>query len=72
LIGAWGHETAALIGVEGLTARQGDPGEHLGFSRIIRPVFSALAGQFLLHQKSGFYCILKPVFPALEFRHLLH
>jgi hypothetical protein len=64
-----GHETAALIGVEGLPGRQG---QHLGFSRIGRPVFSASAGQFFLHQKSGFSCIRKPVFPALESRHLLH
>jgi hypothetical protein len=67
LLGAWGHETAALIGVEGLTARQGDQSHQGSIS-----AFLASAGQFLLHWQASFSCIRSPAFPASVSQFFLH
>jgi len=67
LIGAWGHETAALIGVEGLTARQGDQSHQGSIS-----AFLASADRFFLHWQASFSCIRSPAFTASLSQFFLH
>jgi hypothetical protein len=54
----------ALIGAEGLTARQG----HLGSIS----AFPASADQFFLHQQASFSHIRSPAFPASVSQFFLH